>query len=193
MKLVAKDMLGMVLTYLEACGFHKAAEHIKKKSDFTLDEVAVQSQHQQDNPINGLSLMKVMKEYLTVHPEQCLFVPINRIIKAIRKYKKRKTSEVSPVLEESSPPEEFIPEKKGPYKRIDEKIIEELPTELQDNSFQTKFKHGQGDLYGIEGYQRLKGWMGKDYRKEKSRFKKKSFQGGKVGKIVYGVNSTKFN
>lgn len=90
--------------------------------------------------------------------------------------------------ENSNPPEEA----KQPFKRIDTTILEGLPPELQDNSFSTKFRFGQGDLFGMEGHERLKDKAGKDFRKEKTRFKNRSFQGGGVGRIVYAVNSTKF-
>ncbi len=99
----------------------------------------------------------------------------------------------APVVEEKSPPTVTSNGKSGPFKRIDAKILEQLPQELKDNSFHAKFKFGNGgDLYGIEGHEKLKDKAGKGFRKEKSKFKNKNFQGGKAGKIVYAVNSTKF-
>lgn len=82
--------------------------------------------------------------------------------------------------------------KQNPFKRIDAKIIEQLPEHLKDNSFNAKFKYGSGDYFGIEGHAKLKDTKGKGFRKEKSKFKNKNFQGGKGGKIIYAVNSTKF-
>ena len=42
MKLVATDLLGLVLTYLRACGYRKAAEYLKSKANFDDDAVFFQ-------------------------------------------------------------------------------------------------------------------------------------------------------
>jgi hypothetical protein len=80
----------------------------------------------------------------------------------------------------------------SPFKRIDTKILDELPQELKDNSFNAKFKYGRaGDLFGVEGNEKLRDKAGKGFRKEKSKLKNKNFQGGRLGKLLYNVNSTK--
>jgi hypothetical protein len=80
----------------------------------------------------------------------------------------------------------------GPFKRIDERILEGLSEQLKDNSFNAKFMYGRsGDSFGMEGHEKLKDKAGKGFRKEKSKLKNKNFQGGKIGKIGYSVNSTK--
>ncbi len=76
------------------------------------------------------------------------------------------------------------------FQRIDASIIDTLPPELQDNSFQAKFRLGMGDMFGVEGHEKLKDQRGKGFRKEKSKLKNKNFQGGN-GKITYNVNSVK--
>ena len=87
--------------------------------------------------------------------------------------------------------ERKVQKKQVPFQRIDERIIQDLPPQLQDNSFSAKFKYGGGDLFGMEGHEKLKDKCGKGFRKEKSKLKNKNFQGGNLGKIVYGVNSQK--
>jgi len=77
------------------------------------------------------------------------------------------------------------------FRRIDESILQKLPAGLKDNSFNGKFKFGGGDMFGVEGHEKLKDKSGKGFRKEKSKFKNKNFQGGKLGQIVYSKNSTK--
>jgi len=47
-------------------------------------------------------------------------------------------------------------------------------------------------MFGVEGHEKLKDKTGKGFRKEKSKFKNKNFQGGRSGQITYKVNSTKF-
>ncbi len=83
------------------------------------------------------------------------------------------------------------PVKNVSFKRVDATILANLPAELQDNSFHTKFKFGQGDMFGVEGHNKLKDKCGKGFRKEKSKLKNKNFQGGQLGRITYAVNSTK--
>ena len=85
-----------------------------------------------------------------------------------------------------------LPGKTAPFQRVNTRILETLPQRLKDNSFDTKFKYGSGDYYGIEGNEKLRDKAGKGFRKEKTKFKNKNFQGGKAGRIVYNVNSTKF-
>lgn len=252
MKLVAGDVLGLVLSYLRNCGYEKIAKYLKKHANYEEDEA---------NPISKLSLMKIVKAYLLANPE---------VKKSIKKYKKQgikkreiasaemeeekvqekneeaeivaayapekkklKQSDIKeeqmneevpevqeeeksepapeqaiepePVQEEVAPEEEEVrekaidrspsktqkPNKAVPYKRIDENILSDLRPELRDNSFGGKFKNGLGDYYGVEGHEKLKDKAGKGFRKEKSKFKNKNFQGGNGGKITYGVNSTK--
>ena len=158
--------------------------------------------------------MKIVKEYLASHPEYDPIPTEHRIKKSIRKYKKskaapRKAEEPpKPKLKEEVS-EELEPESESKlddyhaapedvthktFQRIDTKILEELSPELRDNSFGGKFRSGQeGDLYGIEGYERLRDKGGKGFRKEKSKFKNRAFQGGQAGHISYGVNSTKLS
>ena len=79
-----------------------------------------------------------------------------------------------------------------PFSRIKENYASNLSREFQDNTFEAKAKYGQGgDDFGVHSNQKLKVVKGKDFRKEKTKMKKKNFHGA-GSKLVYKVNSVKF-
>jgi len=69
----------------------------------------------------------------------------------------------------------------------------ELPVHLRDNTFEAKEKFGAGgDEYGKIGNEKLKDTRGRDFKKEKTKFKNKNFQGGGFEINTNRVNSIKF-
>ncbi len=104
--------------------------------------------------------------------------------KILNKKKERKdsTSE-SEESEEEKPPvkiakknESAVPQN-VPFKRIDNSLKEVLPTSLQDNSYDT-FATKTGDDYGKQANEKLKFTKGRDFKKEKTKFKNKTAFGG---------------
>lgn len=65
----------------------------------------------------------------------------------------------------------------APFKRINENVIETLDNNFKDNSYET-FMNKSGNQYGKEANEKLKVVRGKDFRKEKTKFKNKSSAGG---------------
>ena len=88
----------------------------------------------------------------------------------------------------------FIPKPKSnsnperlPYKRIDDSIINNLPKVLKDNSYNAFMKQ-TGDNYGKVANDRLMVTRGKDFKKEKTKFKNKTFFGGlKISQTVRSI------
>ena len=64
----------------------------------------------------------------------------------------------------------------APFKRINDNIIETLDDNFKDNSYDT-FLAKSGNAYGKEANDKLKIVRGKDFRKEKTKFKNKSSAG----------------
>lgn len=64
-----------------------------------------------------------------------------------------------------------------PFKRISEEVINTLDDKFKDNSYET-FMMQSGNQYGKEANDKLKIVRGKDFRKEKTKFKNKSSAGG---------------
>ena len=103
--------------------------------------------------------------------------------------KKRKKKEESIDLEKEV---KFIPKPKGdsnperkPFKRIDDTIKN---NKLKDNSYEAYMKN-TGDNFGKAANDKLIITRGKDFRKEKNKFKNKTFHGGFT--ISQGIRSTK--
>lgn len=103
--------------------------------------------------------------------------------------KKRKKKEESIDLEKEV---KFIPKPKGdsnperkPFKRIDDTIKN---NKLKDNSYEAYMKN-TGDNFGKAANDKLIITRGKDFRKEKNKFKNKTFHGGFT--ISQNVRSTK--
>lgn len=103
--------------------------------------------------------------------------------------KKRKKTEESIDLEKEV---KFIPKPKGdsnperkPFKRIDDTIKN---NKLKDNSYEAYMKN-TGDNFGKAANDKLIITRGKDFRKEKNKFKNKTFHGGFT--ISQGIRSTK--
>ena len=108
-----------------------------------------------------------------------------------KKIKKRKNSEDEIDLEKEV---KFIPKPKNnsnperiPFKRIDDSIITNLPKALKDNSYNAFMKQ-TGDNYGKVANDRLMATRGKDFKKEKTKFKNKTFFGGlKISQTVRSI------
>ena len=105
--------------------------------------------------------------------------------------KKRKNTEESIDLEKEvqfipKPKAESNPERK-PFKRIDEDSITN-PIKIKDNSYEA-FMKKTGDNFGKAANDKLIVTRGKDFRKEKNKFKNKTFHGGFT--ISQNVRSTK--
>ena len=103
--------------------------------------------------------------------------------------KKRKKKEESIDLEKEV---KFIPKPKGdsnperkPFKRIDDTIKN---NKLKDNSYEAYMKN-TGDNFGKAANDKIIITRGKDFRKEKNKFKNKTFHGGFT--ISQGIRSTK--
>ena len=64
-----------------------------------------------------------------------------------------------------------------PFQRIDKSIIEKIPPALKDNSYEYYSKK-TGDSYGKFANEKLKVTRGKDFKKEKTKFKNKTSAGG---------------
>lgn len=64
-----------------------------------------------------------------------------------------------------------------PFKRIDESILQKLPDPLKDNSYDN-FMTLTGDDYGKAANEKLKFTKGRDFKKEKTKFKNKTSAGG---------------
>ena len=100
--------------------------------------------------------------------------------KAKNKDKKKKEEEIN--LEEEV---KFIPKPKSdnnpnrvPFKRIDDsKLKHEVPEEYRDNSYAAYLKQ-TGDDFGKAANDKLIVTRGKGFRKEKTKFKNKTFHGG---------------
>ena len=79
-----------------------------------------------------------------------------------------------------------------PFSRIAKNYANDLANEFQDNTFEAKVRYGRGgDNYGIASNEKLRDKQGKNFRKEKTKMKKKNFHGAGM-KISYQVNSIKF-
>ena len=115
----------------------------------------------------------------------------NSNISEEKQKKKRKNTEESIDLEKEV---KFIPKPKGesnperkPFKRIDDdSIINSI--NLKDNSYEA-FMKKTGDNFGKAANDKLIVTRGKDFRKEKNKFKNKTFHGGFT--ISQNVRSTK--
>ena len=115
----------------------------------------------------------------------------NSEISETKKRKKRKNSEDEIDLEKEV---KFIPKPKNnsnperiPFKRIDDSIITNLPKVLKDNSYNAFMKQ-TGDNYGKVANDRLMATRGKDFKKEKTKFKNKTFFGGlKISQTVRSI------
>jgi hypothetical protein len=68
-------------------------------------------------------------------------------------------------------------EAKVPFKRISDSYKEVLPESLKDNSYEG-FLAKSGNDYGREANEKLKFTKGRDFRKEKTKFKNKITHGG---------------
>ena len=66
---------------------------------------------------------------------------------------------------------------KTPFKRIDDSLKDVLPKSLQDNSYQNLMST-TGENYGEHANEKLKFTKGKDFKKEKTKFKNKTAFGG---------------
>jgi hypothetical protein len=66
---------------------------------------------------------------------------------------------------------------KTPFKRIDDSLKEILPQSLQDNSYES-FMHKTGENYGKQANEKLKFTKGRDFKKEKTKYKNKTAFGG---------------
>lgn len=66
---------------------------------------------------------------------------------------------------------------KVPFKRIDSNLKEVLPENLKDNSYES-FMCKTGDDYGKHANEKLKFTKGRDFKKEKTKFKNKTAFGG---------------
>lgn len=66
---------------------------------------------------------------------------------------------------------------KTPFKRIDNSLKEILPQTLQDNSYES-FMNKTGENYGHQANEKLKFTKGRDFKKEKTKFKNKTAFGG---------------
>ena len=78
-----------------------------------------------------------------------------------------------------------------PFSRIKHDYAEALPTGLQDNTFEAKARYGKGgDNYGIHSNEKLRTTVGKDFRKGKTKMKKKNFHGA-GNRLTYTCNSIK--
>lgn len=64
----------------------------------------------------------------------------------------------------------------APFKRVSEEIVEQLDDHFKDNSYET-FMMKSGNTYGKEANDKLKVVRGKDFKKEKTKFKNKSAAG----------------
>ena len=105
--------------------------------------------------------------------------------------KKRKNTEESIDLEKEvkfipKPKAESNPERK-PFKRIDDDSITNN-IKIKDNSYEA-FMKKTGDNFGKAANDKLIVTRGKDFRKEKNKFKNKTFHGGFT--ISQNVRSTK--
>jgi hypothetical protein len=66
---------------------------------------------------------------------------------------------------------------KTPFKRIDNSLKGILPETLQDNSYDS-FMNQTGENYGQQANEKLKFTKGRDFKKEKTKFKNKTAFGG---------------
>lgn len=66
---------------------------------------------------------------------------------------------------------------KVPFKRIDDSLKHGLHHDLQDNSYE-KYMALSGDDYGKHANDKLKVTKGRDFKKEKTKFKNKTAYGG---------------
>jgi hypothetical protein len=66
---------------------------------------------------------------------------------------------------------------KTPFKRIDDSLKDNLHHDLQDNSYE-KYMALSGDDYGKHANDKLKVTKGRDFKKEKTKFKNKTAYGG---------------
>ena len=66
---------------------------------------------------------------------------------------------------------------KTPFKRIDDSLKEVLPESLQDNSYES-FMNKTGENYGRQANEKLKFTKGRDFKKEKTKYKNKTAFGG---------------
>jgi len=70
-----------------------------------------------------------------------------------------------------------VKEEKTPFKRIDNSLREVLPETLKDNSYDS-FMYKTGENYGQQANDKLKFTKGRDFKKEKTKFKNKTAFGG---------------
>ncbi|MCQ2818969.1 MAG: hypothetical protein MJ252_17020 [archaeon] len=101
-------------------------------------------------------------------------------IKSESEKKKKKTKEEDIDLDAL----QFAPRPKGdtnnerrPFQRIDNSLKDKLPASLKDNSYEF-FMRKTGDNFGQLANDKLKITRGKDFKKEKTKFKNKSSAGG---------------
>lgn len=73
--------------------------------------------------------------------------------------------------------DEAIKTPNAPFKRISDSILDTLHDDFKDNSYET-FMRNSGNDYGREANDKLKVVRGKDFRKEKTKFKNKTSCGG---------------
>jgi len=66
---------------------------------------------------------------------------------------------------------------KVPFKRIADSLKEVLPASLQDNSYES-FMNSTGENYGKQANEKLKVTKGRDFKREKTKFKNKTAFGG---------------
>jgi len=97
------------------------------------------------------------------------------------KDKKKKAKKVQAVEEEEPAEEEenkYLGNKteRKPFQRIEDSI-EQLPEALKNNSYE-HFSQKSGDMYGKPANDKLRNNKGKDFRKEKTKFKNKTSFGG---------------
>ena len=154
---------------------HKAAEKEQEESDDSSD--SSESEKQADKP-------KVADQAAKTTTDSK-----NKIQKTEEEEKNEESEESEEVNQIDSSVKK---DKTVPFSRISQDYAKNLSRELQDNTFEAKAKYGQGgDDFGIHSNQKLKIVKGKDFRKEKTKMKKKNFHGA-GNKLVYKVNSIKF-
>lgn len=67
------------------------------------------------------------------------------------------------------------------FSRINPDEIGFIPEKLRDNTFEAKFKYGQGgDEWGKFGYEKLKDTRGESFKKTKGKLKNRAFQGANI-------------
>lgn len=108
-----------------------------------------------------------------------------------KKIKKSKKESIEETPETNIEENLDVEQEKTFFQKGDYSRYHTLPTSLKDNTFEAKFKYGNGDEYGKIGHQKLFHTRGKDFKKEKNKLKNKGFIGGSNLIDIHKVNAIK--